>query len=290
MAVTKKVVMLGDSAVGKTSLIRRYVHDRFDDAYIMTIGSKVSKKHLVVTTKDKTTQMDMMIWDVLGREGYTSLHSRTFAGVHGAILVADLTRKETLAALERYWIPTLFKVVEYVPLVFACNKSDLSASATFNFAEMKSIASRYNAGLDDVLPKGLSTSYMTSAKTGNDVNEAFDSLGHLMLSRKILDDPIKELYESMIAMGVSRQSGKRTAIGALDAIITDFCEGFDDDRLAMSLIRQETVRAGVDVRNPAREGLLKIVEYIAEAESEFLDEKKVAANREKRMAWAKGVR
>jgi len=290
MAVTKKVVLLGDGAVGKTSLIRRYVHDRFDDSYVMTIGSKVSKKQLAISRKDKVTQLNLMIWDVLGREGYASLHSRTFAGVHGAILVADMTRRETLASLERYWIPTLFKVVEYVPLVFACNKSDLSGSAAFDFKEIGDMASRYNSGLRDALPRNLSTSYLTSAKAGSNVNAAFESLGRMLLSSKILDDPIKELYESVIAMGVSRQSDKSTAIGALDAILADFCEGFDDDRLAMSLVRQETVRAGIDVRSPTREGLLMIVEYLAEAELDFLGANEVHANYNRRLEWAKAVR
>jgi len=100
----------------------------------------------------------------------------------------------------------------------------------------------------------------------------------------------EELYESVIAMGVSRQSDKSTAVGALDAILTDFCEGFDDDRLAMSFVRQETIRAGIDVRNPTRDGLLVIVEYLAEAESDFLGAKEVHANHEKRLAWAKAVK
>jgi len=111
-----------------------------------------------------------------------------------------------------------------------------------------------------------------------------------MLSKKIPMDPIKELYESLIAMGVYRQSDKTTLIGALDAILVDFCEGFDDDRLAMSLIRQETVRAGIDVRQPSKDGLLKVVEYFAEVEAEYLDETKVNENRKRRMLWAKDTK
>ncbi|MFQ5911456.1 MAG: hypothetical protein ACE5IJ_12170 [Thermoplasmata archaeon] len=61
-----------------------------------------------------------------GREGYIAFHARTFSGVHGALLVADLTRKETLSSLELYRIPSLFRVVENVPLVPACSKSDLT--------------------------------------------------------------------------------------------------------------------------------------------------------------------
>lgn len=285
MAIKKKIIMLGDSAVGKTSLVRRYVFDQFDDAYISTIGSKVTRKEITIPQGDKEVDLNFMIWDILGREGYTAIHARTFAGVHGAILVSDLTRKETLGSLERYWIPLLFKVVEYVPLVFTCNKSDLTDQTTYELYDLKRVASRYNFGLEDALPDDLSTSYSTSAKGGDNVESTFESLGHMVLSEQIPEDPIKDMYESLVAMGIEKETDKGTVIGALDSIFVDVCEEFEDDRVAMSLIRQEIVRAGVDIRSPSKEGLLKFVEYLAEAESEYKKEKEVNANREKRLQW-----
>jgi small GTP-binding protein len=290
MAVKKKIVMLGDSAVGKTSLIRRFVFDKFDDAYISTIGSKVTKKELVIVKNGKETALRLMIWDVLGREGYTATHSRTFAGVHGAILVCDLTRRETLKTLEQYWIPLLFDVVEYVPLVFACNKNDLSSDIAFEQDDLTAVASRYNSGFKKELPANLATTFSTSAKTGNNVETAFESLGHMVLAEKIADDPIKNLYESLVAMGMHRQTDRGTPMGALDAIIVDFCDDFDDDRIAMSLLRQEIVRAGIDIRSPSKEGLLKLVEYLAEAQSEYKDEKFVISNRDKWFHLARDVK
>lgn len=290
MAVKKKIVLLGDSAVGKTSLIRRYVFDKFNDTYISTIGSKVTRKEIRIRKDDKDVDLNLMIWDILGREGYQAVHARTFAGVHGAILVADLTRNDTLSTLERYWIPLLFKVVDYVPLVFACNKSDLSNEIAFGPEEMQEIASRYNAKITDSLPEDCSTSYSTSAKAGDNVENLFESLGHLMLSGEVPSDPIKELYESLVAMGVERQTDKATVIGALDAIIVDFCEGFEDDRVAMSMLRQEIVRAGIDIRSPSKAGLLMVVEYLAEAESEYKDAEEVNLNKDRRMQLARSVR
>jgi len=238
----------------------------------------------------KEVDLRLMIWDVLGREGYTATHARTFAGVHGAILVTDLTRKDTLATLERYWIPLLFDVVEYVPLIFTCNKNDLTGEATFELDDLQFVASRYNAGFEDELPDVFSTSHTTSAKTGDNVEMAFESLGHMVLAEKIPDDPIKDLYESLVAMGKHRQTDTGVPLGALDAIIVDFCDDFDDDRVAMSLLRQEIIRAGIDTRSPSKEGLLKLVEYLAEAQSEYKDEKFVLNNREKWLKLAKDVR
>lgn len=289
MGIKRKVVLLGDSAVGKTSLIRRYVYDIFEDYYIATIGSKVSKKELRIQRPNRTENLTMMIWDLIGREGYSAFHAKTFAGVHGALLVTDLTRKETLHNLERYWIPALFKVVENVPLVFVGNKSDLKDEIEIGLGEIEEVASRYSQGARDYLPKSLTSFYGTSAKTGDSVENAFQSLGHLMAAMQTRKDPVKDLYESILATGIRRTADKTTPIGALDEIIMDFCERFDDQRVAMVILRQETTRAGVDIQKPAKEALIRAVEYLAEAELDFFDQDTVKENRERRLELALGI-
>ncbi|HKZ23184.1 MAG TPA: Rab family GTPase [Thermoplasmata archaeon] len=291
MGQKKKVVLLGDSAVGKTSLIKRFVLDAFEDSYVATVGSKVTKKELAIPRPDKTVNLTMMIWDLLGQEGYTSFHTWTFQGVYGAILVADLTRRETLDNLERYWIPALVRVADPVPLVFAANKADLSDRA-FDLEDVEAIAAKHNAGLYGVLPSGLSTCYATSAKTGENVERAFESLGHFMLAGPP-GDPVKELFESLVAMRAAVDADTSTAVGALDAVIVDFCEANQDefdDKMAMILVRQEIQRAGVDVRKPTRDGVARFVEYLAQAEAEFRDAGAVTANRDRRLGWALGPR
>jgi small GTP-binding protein len=290
LEIKRKIALLGDAAVGKTSLIRRFVFDQFEDSYTATIGSKVTMKELKIKGKTRDIELTFMIWDIIGREGYHALHSRTFVGVNGAILVADLTRKETLQSLEGYWIPFLFKVVENIPLVFVCNKSDLKDECQFSTGELQDIAKRYNGQLMDALPSGFQSAYSTSAKNGNNVDKSFLTLGHLIMSAKELKDPIKELYECIVATGIRRTTDKTTPIGALDAIIVDFCEGFDDSRMSMLILRQELVRAGIDVNNPTRKGIMKAVEYLAEAESEFKDESTVLENLVRRKGLAREVK
>ncbi|UCE37636.1 MAG: GTP-binding protein [Thermoplasmata archaeon] len=289
MAIKKKIVLLGDSAVGKTSLIRRYVFNQFKDSYIATIGTKITRKELKIQRPHHSVDLTFVIWDVIGREGYHGLHARTFAGISGAILVADLTRKETLENLERYWIPLLLKVVDNVPLIFACNKSDLVGEYEFEPEDITKMAERYNGRIARILPKGLSISYSTSAKTGSNVEHTFESLGHLLVSSFDLQDPVKELYQNVIAMGIHRSSDKTTPIGALDSIIIDFCEGFKDSRISMMILRQEIARSGLDINNPTKAGILTVVEYLAEAENEFKDEKEVIDNMERRLQWAQGI-
>jgi hypothetical protein len=211
-------------------------------------------------------------------------------GVHGAILVADLTRKETLESLERYWIPFLFKVVEDIPMVFVCNKSDLRDNYAFQPEEMEEMAKRYNGFTDGILTNGLSSSYTTSAKDGINVERTFESLGHLVLTKKSYEDPVKRISEILKATGIKRNIDRSTPIGGLDAIMVDFCEGFKDSRVAMIIIRQEIARAGIDINNPKKEGLHKLVEYLADAEMEFLDEDTVFLNLERRSDMARSIR
>jgi small GTP-binding protein len=286
----KKVVLLGDSGVGKTSLIRRYVFNQFDEGYVATIGSRVSKKQLSIERRHGTYDLTLMIWDVIGSHGYDGLHARTFVGVHGAIMVVDLTRRDTLQSLEGYWIPFLGRVVEQVPMVLVGNKSDLRDAHELTLDDLMGIASRFNPGARGELPHGLETAYITSAKSGENVEQAFEALGHMLLASSAPADPVKELYQGLMATGIQRSSDRSTAIGALDAIIVDFCKGFEDSRMAMTVLRQELDRAALDVGRPTRASLSKAVECLAEAETEFKDERTVRANLERRRALVAGVR
>jgi small GTP-binding protein len=289
MAIKKKIVMLGDSSVGKTSMVRRYVYDTFEDSYITTIGSKITTKEMLLLVDEEEIDIKLVIWDILGRVGYNASHARMFAGADGAFLIADLTRRETLGSLERYWIPLLFEVVGNIPLVFASNKSDLTDACSYEFKEMEEMASRYNYGCDPI-PSPLKTCYITSAKTGENVENAFQSLGHLLLANKIPVNPIKEIWESLVAEGIYRDSDKKTLVGATDAIIVEFAAGFEDEKLAQQFISQEFVRAGLDVRNPSKDGLFRVVELLAEVESDYKEEKLVLENRQRRMDMVNRVK
>ena len=115
-----KVCFIGDAGVGKTSLIKRFVLDVFDDRYIATIGTKVTKK--IVDVEGDQTKVMMLVWDIMGQKGFRELlREAYFFGAHGAIAVCDLTNKETLEEL-RYWIKALTDVAGDVPIVFAGNK------------------------------------------------------------------------------------------------------------------------------------------------------------------------
>src|SRR5436309_8880779 len=126
--IKRKILLLGDGAVGKTSLIRRFVVDKFSDDYITTIGTKVTKKDLRLESPGKVTDLTFMIWDVLGQKGYRGIQESSFQGAKGALLVYDVTRPEPAESLHEYWIPHLLSVTDPLRLVMVAYKVDLAAS------------------------------------------------------------------------------------------------------------------------------------------------------------------
>lgn len=169
-----KVCFIGDAGVGKTSLIKRYVLDVFDDRYIATIGTKVTKK--VVEAKapgnGETLRVMMLIWDIMGQKGFRELlREAYFFGAHGAIAVCDVTDRETLEEL-RYWIKALTDVAGDVPIVFVGNKADLENSAVIREDDIQSLASKYD-----------SPSFLASAKTGQKVETVFKSLAEKIVAK-----------------------------------------------------------------------------------------------------------
>ncbi|NOQ53331.1 MAG: GTP-binding protein [Thermoplasmata archaeon] len=166
----KKICLLGDAAVGKTSLIRRYVYSSFDDKYITTIGTKVTKKSLVFKhpSQDMKVRISLLIWDILGQKEYSRLHPVYYQGAEGGLVVADATRPATIKSLEE-WATGFQKTVGSVPLVLLINKADLIDKSTFDLSEAERIAKKFNAHL-----------HFTSAKTGENVEASFLELGNTL--------------------------------------------------------------------------------------------------------------
>ena len=163
-----KVCLVGNPAVGKTSLVRRYVLDSFDEKYLTTIGTKVSKKPVRVTdpSHDLDADVDLMIWDIMGQPGFREmLKDAYFFDAKGILAVADLTRKDTLEDLAN-WIKAVEGVTGKVPIIVAVNKADLEHEAQFTTAEAVQAAETLGADV-----------FLTSAKTGSNVEEIFRRLG-----------------------------------------------------------------------------------------------------------------
>jgi small GTP-binding protein len=269
--IKRKVLLLGDGAVGKTSLIRKFVMDRFDDKYIATIGTKVTKKELEFEDKGETVYITLMIWDVLGQKDYKSVQTASFKGADGVILVCDMTRKDTLPSLEDYWLKGLGNNLSNLQMIFVANKSDLVDDAEFSLDDLGEMASYYD-----------SVFFSSSAKTGENVEELFLTLGRKLIEEKEVTTEghvdVEDIEEEM------------TLILATDKIINDFCDNFGNFELAMPIIRRQFNEAGVDIRNPTKMGLMKVIDLLAKVERGYKDSGTVKNNRMKRRVIVQHVK
>src|SRR5437773_11696847 len=100
--IKTKVCLVGEAAVGKTSLIRRFVQDEFDDRYITTLGAKVSKREMAFETPDRTKiHMDMTVWDIMGEKGFRELlEGKIVEEGKGVDAVCGVTRYSTHKELD----------------------------------------------------------------------------------------------------------------------------------------------------------------------------------------------
>ena len=157
----KKICMVGAFAVGKTSLVKRYVEGIFDDKYLTTIGVKISKKTLEVDHVD----MELILWDIEGEDEFTKVRTSYLKGAAALILVIDGTRRETVDIA--LGIRDAADAVARQPhkCVAIVNKSDLREEWEVTRDDIKHIQS---LGIPVL---------KTSAKNDNGVEKAFESIG-----------------------------------------------------------------------------------------------------------------
>ena len=129
--IRKKILLLGDFHVGKTSLIRRYVDNSFDDSYLTTIGVKISKKEIALEGEI----YELLIWDIEGATPHKAILQNYLRGASGAIFVADVVRDETVEGLLEH-IENFLSVNPEAPYVVAYNKADLLTSLQYDSFEL----------------------------------------------------------------------------------------------------------------------------------------------------------
>jgi len=150
-----KIVVLGDFGVGKTSLVRRFVENSFDEEYLSSIGVTMSRKECIY----KGIKSTMIIWDTEGRTEHSPIFKQYLLGAKAFIIVADLTRKETIEAIKEHTL-LCQEMVCNASIYIALNKSDLEHTPV------------EHQSLRDLSSQIVSV-YETSAKSGDEVEEIF---------------------------------------------------------------------------------------------------------------------
>ncbi len=166
--LSKKVILIGNFGVGKTSLTNAFVHKRFSEDYLTTLGVKIDKKTIDIpaektvseNTEQEDTQLTLLIWDIAGEVAQEKVNKAYYLGSHGVIYVFDVTRPSTFEKMKEdlAYVATLLPKAQ---VIIVGNKVDLIDVNT--------------------LDVDLKYDYLSSAKTGENVEKMF-----LELSKKII--------------------------------------------------------------------------------------------------------
>lgn len=163
-----KVALIGDYAVGKTSLIRRYMTDTFDEDYKATLGATVSSFETMINNSNITLQ----VWDLAGQTSFRRVRVQYLFGTDFAIVVYDVTRVDSLIGLDE-WVKDVKNSSPNVFLYLVGNKIDLKDEQTVHRASAEQFRKEWNMlGLME-----------TSAKDGTNVKRLFETVAELLLQQ-----------------------------------------------------------------------------------------------------------
>ena len=175
-----KCVLLGETAVGKTCLINRFVNNTFQEDFVPTMVGCYSSKDIFYDKANKKIKYE--IWDTAGQEKYRSINKIFYQDASIAILVFDITRKDTFEALKNYWYLELRdNSPKDIIIAIAANKCDLYEYEEVSHDEVEEFGKSINALYEQ-----------TSAKTGEGIKDLFNSIGYKLLSPENYEDFLRK--------------------------------------------------------------------------------------------------
>lgn len=184
-----KLLIIGDSGVGKTCILLQFADNKFDDIHISTIGLDFKVKNLEIDGKN----VKLQLWDTAGQERYRSIASCYYREAAGIILAYDITARDTFASLTK-WIEDIRKNSQDVPIMLVGNKSDLESKRKVSYAEGQEISNKYELLFME-----------TSAKDNSNIEKAFVTLTRLLISGK----KPQTQTQAQNQIQITEQSGKK---------------------------------------------------------------------------------
>jgi small GTP-binding protein len=156
-----KVIIIGETGVGKTSLVKNFITGQFSGDYRASIGTNMFIKKIEVNSNDKIDKISIHLWDIAGQERWIKMRNMYYTGTQAALIVGDLSRKRTFEQIEKFWYPDLIQHCGRIPFILIANKLDITHEISER--EVETLGRQLDA---------ISVLY-TSAKTGENVEKAF---------------------------------------------------------------------------------------------------------------------
>ncbi|NVM02274.1 MAG: GTP-binding protein [Candidatus Helarchaeota archaeon] len=165
-----KLILFGNIAVGKTSIIDRYVNNKFENEYISTMGYNVFEKTIDINGNS----VSFMIFDIGGQEKFEELRKKYAEGANVALLVYDITNRESFTNIKK-WHQDLINFTDNAFFILIGNKVDLEEARQVQMNEGADLAKEIQA----------SGFFETSAKTNVEINNAFYKLAQMLLEKAL---------------------------------------------------------------------------------------------------------
>lgn len=169
--LSSKVIVLGDGAVGKTSIVHRYVTDKFQKRYTATIGVDILNKAVKITKEVTDYEVNLNLWDIGGQDSFKLVRGKFYKQAIAALLIFDLTNKKSFDNLEDWIKEAIDNVEQEIPFVLVGNKLDLADSRAVSTEEIQKKAKELKIAL--VIE--------TSAVTGEGIDQAFNYLANTII-------------------------------------------------------------------------------------------------------------
>ncbi len=196
--LTSKVVLLGDGSVGKTSIKKRFVGLQFEGTYMATMGADFTiKEHKYKTSDGNNIILKFMIWDLAGQTRYNAVRPHYYVGSHSALLIYDVTNFNSVDSILN-WVTEFKKTVHHsVPITLIGNKVDLRDDLNvpgLTYEDGLKLSHKVNDLVSKLDSQAGNYNYFkvnfyeTSAKTGANINQAFDSLAEHLYMRYLAEN------------------------------------------------------------------------------------------------------
>jgi len=166
-----KVIVIGDPAVGKTSLLTKFAKNQFEEKYLPTVGVSIVKEPIEL--KDMNATINLMFWDVAGQPQFYMLHRPYFNGADGMLLVFDITRSSTFSNINNWYNSAVKYGLSGIPRILIGNKLDLKDERKIILPMAEHLSEKLNAPY-----------FETSALTGETVKEVFQQIAELVFKYK----------------------------------------------------------------------------------------------------------
>ena len=188
-----KILILGDSGVGKTSILIKYINNKFDESHIATIGVDYMDK----TIKYKNINIKLQIWDTSGQEKFRSIARNFYRNSDAIFIVFDLNNKDTYNNIKQ-WINDVEEHCPNIKKILLGSKSDLEKNVSEEI--IKNFAKENNLQY-----------FETSAKNGTNIKEAFKAMVDLLLGGKSEQEILNgfALHESDLSIASENQTTKK---------------------------------------------------------------------------------